>query len=275
VITNLGLTSDASQQTPHGTSHSPLNDAFKATDSNFAFDGPNGTPAHEPVASASELEASASLAQFSPSGEANLHLQGTPASAIIASTPAFQMFTSGDSFSFEPNFGHDVIANSEPVSDASLQTPHGTSHSPLNEAFKATDLNFAFDGPNGTPAHEPVASASELDASASLAQLPASAAHLQGAPASTIIASTPAPEMSRPADAFVFKPNFGHDVITNSGPALSASQISHTLFADVTQLVEAAHEAASGNVLIAPEAHASSDPIGSQIKQQQGDSHFG
>jgi hypothetical protein len=197
-ISGLGGLESASStfQTPHGTSHSLLNEAFKPTDFNFAFDGQNGTIPH--VIPASELEASASLAQLPLSAEAGLHLPGTPASTIIASTPAAQTFTSGDSFVFEPNFRHDVVTNSGVASNASLETPHGSSHNLPNDAFKATDSNFAFDGPNGTPPHEPVVPASEIDASVFLTQLPPSAEanlHLKGTPASAIIASTPAAQM--------------------------------------------------------------------------------
>src|SRR5262249_40408600 len=131
-----------------------------------------------------------------------------------------------DSFVFGPNSPQDVITDSGPGSNASLQAHHGNSHASPNDA--------------------------------------------QDTPASVIVASTPAV-----GDSFVFQANFGHDAAANSGAVPNASQISPTVFADLTQVVEAAHEAAGGSVVVATDVHASHPAMGNETKQHHGDFHVG
>src|SRR5207244_1549137 len=88
------------------------------TSFNFAFDGPNDTNPPEPLIPTSPNAAASIPGQLPQTAEAGLHLQSTPANSIIASTPAAELLTHSDSFIFQPNFGHDVITNSNPISNA-------------------------------------------------------------------------------------------------------------------------------------------------------------
>jgi hypothetical protein len=78
------------------------------------------------------------------------------------------------------------------------------------------------------------------------------------------------------SDAFVFKPNFGHDNITNFKPGSDIIQIDHTVFADIQHLLDPTHDVA-GNAVITADANNSitlHDVIKSQLLQHPGDFHF-
>ena len=113
--------------------------------------------------------------------------------------------------------------------------------------------------------------------SSGVEQLPSTAEaalHIQGATANGPTASIPATQVLAHGDTFVFQPNFGHDVITNSNPVSNAGQTDPTIVADLLQLLDAAHQTASGNAVIATDAHALHDVISNQLKQHQGDFHL-
>jgi hypothetical protein len=422
VIANSGPGSNASFQTHHGNSHALPHEAVTPADVNFGVDSPNGANPHETVIAASELDPAAAVTHVPPGAEARLHVEDTPASAILASapaagesfafepnslqdvitdsgpasnaslqthhgnshgspndaqdTPASAILASapaaGESFVFEPNSLQDVITDSGPASNASLQTHHGNSHASPNEAqdmpasaivasaLAAGDsfvfgpnspqdvitdsgpasnaslqahhgnshasLNDAQDmaasaivasalaagdsfvfGPNSPQdaitdsgpgsnaslqAHHGNSHASpndaqditagdsfvfELETSAAVSQPPRAegSLHLQGTPANTINAGTSPIQQLTANDSFVFQANFGHDATANSGPVPNASQISPTVFADLTQVVEAAHEAAGGSMVIATDVHASHPAMGNETKQHHGDFHVG
>ncbi len=56
-------------------------------------------------------------------------------------------------------------------------------------------------------------------------------------------------------DTFVFAPNFGQVILANFAPATDTLQFSKTVFSDVTALLAATHDDASGNAVVTDAAH--------------------
>ncbi len=78
-------------------------------------------------------------------------------------------------------------------------------------------------------------------------------------------------------DNFVFKANFGDAIITNFNPASDTIQVDHTMFANVSALLAAAHDDMNGNFVISDAYH---DTINlknvgtAQMLAHQSDFHF-
>ena len=117
-----------------------------------------------------------------------------------------------------------------------------------------------------------VASAKVPPTTPSATQLPGTAG------SNDIIVSTPANQTltgQGNSDAFVFKSNFGHDTSTNFKPGNDVIQMDHTVFADLTHVLDATHDVA-GHAVIPADAHnniALNDVIKNQLPQHPGDFH--
>jgi hypothetical protein len=78
-------------------------------------------------------------------------------------------------------------------------------------------------------------------------------------------------------DAFVFKPNFAHDAVTNFKPSTDAIATDHAIFQDLQHLVDAAHHDAGTNAVISADPGNSNmlhDMFKNQSLQHPGDFHF-
>jgi hypothetical protein len=154
------------------------------------------------------------------------------------------------------------------TSQSDNSTPHALDLS--RSSNEPTNFNFAFDGASGAPHVSPVPSTPGLLPN----QLPPTAddeLHVQGPPTGI---TTPAAESLSHSDGFIFKLNFGRDVITNSEPTGNASEINRTILAEVSQLVKAAHEAAGVNAVVAADVHTLQDIAKHQLIHHQGDFHL-
>jgi hypothetical protein len=77
-------------------------------------------------------------------------------------------------------------------------------------------------------------------------------------------------------DAFVFKPNLGHDTSVNFNPASDSISIDHTLATDVHHLLDTVHHDVGTNPVIAADANTVlHDLFKNQLLQHVSDFHFG
>jgi hypothetical protein len=78
-------------------------------------------------------------------------------------------------------------------------------------------------------------------------------------------------------DAFVFKPNFAHDAVTNFKPSTDVIQTDHALFQDLQHLVDTAHHDAGTNAAIPTDSGSGNtlhDMFKNQSLQHLSDFHF-
>jgi hypothetical protein len=76
-------------------------------------------------------------------------------------------------------------------------------------------------------------------------------------------------------DSFIFQPNFGSDLNTLPAPASIPNQFGDAISAEVSQLLDAAHDAAiSGSGAIVADAHTIHDAVTNQLKLHSDGFHF-
>ncbi|HLG83175.1 MAG TPA: NF038122 family metalloprotease [Bradyrhizobium sp.] len=151
--------------------------------------------------------------------------------------------------------------------------------SPTNPALESLEPSFHqdlnSDGVIGVPATTQVSGTTSNIAIANLGSVgDASTVLSASAPAAekvTLSTGEPVP------DNFVFKANFGDAIITNFNPASDTIQVDHTMFANVSALLAAAHDDMNGNFVISDAYH---DTINlknvgtAQMLAHQSDFHF-
>jgi hypothetical protein len=180
-------------------------------------------------------------------------------------------FANGDSLDFaDIGFTGDTSLTYSANNDGSggtLSVTDGLHTANINFAGQYVAAAFELASDNGTGTSVTYTAPQLMPAITDAAQL------------TSIIVSTPANETltgTGAIDTFVFKPNFGRDIITNFKPGNDVIQIDHTIFGDIQHLLDATHDV-GGHAVIAADANNTitlDNVLKNQLLQHPGDFHF-